>query len=334
MTSRYPWDERSAPLVLALTGGGFRGYFTSLILARIEEEIGAPLYKVFNLISGTSIGGIIALGLAFGVPARTIANTISDFGPLIFPPYKFKKIRRAFGPPYLPEPIESALLRLLPKEAKQPIANASQNVMVITVSYGTSKMDVLSSWDNHRTGKTSVLDAALATSAAPTYFPAHRFNLGGSDVDFIDGGVAANAPDAVTLERAVTELAFPENRIALLSVGTCAPTEGDIFYLSPLKVGYFGALSRLGGQGIVNLAMAIQEERGIRESAVRLGQDRYLRLDRPPSSVQAKLLDLDNASEISRRTLEALADDVYQDFLSKGPHNVVQLVRSRAQAAH
>ena len=67
----YGWDGRSPPLILALTGGGFRGYFTALVLARVEELLGAPCHRVFNLIAGTSIGGIIALGLAFGIPART-----------------------------------------------------------------------------------------------------------------------------------------------------------------------------------------------------------------------------------------------------------------------
>lgn len=174
----YGWDERSPPLILALTGGGFRGYFTALVLARIEEQIGAPCHKVFNLIAGTSIGGIIALGLAFGIPARTVAQIIGQYGDDIFPPYRFKGLWRLFGPPYSPYPIRLALRQLLGEEADRPIAAALQNVMVVTVSPAVGKMEVLASWDNNRTAAITVNDAALATSAAPTYFPAHRLKWG------------------------------------------------------------------------------------------------------------------------------------------------------------
>ena len=327
------WDQRSPPLILALTGGGIRGYFTALVLARIEKQTGLPCHKVFNLIAGTSIGGIIALGLAFGVPAQTIANTIDEFGLTIFPAYRFKKLRRLFGPPYSAEPIRNALLRLLPKNADDAIAKARQHVMVIAASLGTNKMEVLASWDRQRTAATSVIDAALATSAAPTYFPAHRIQLGSSDIDLIDGGIAANAPDSIAIFRGAADLQFPEERIALLSIGTCGRIEGGVSGVQPSRAGLIGAVLGLGGRGIVSLMMAVQEERGISEGAARLGQDRYLRIDRTPSNLQAKLLDLDNASLASRRTMEMLADAAYQDLLAKQGHNVWQLVAARAQAS-
>src|ERR1043166_7270522 len=66
----YGWDGRAPPLILALTGGGFRGYFTAMVLARIEQSIGVRCCQVFNLIAGTSIGGIIALVLAGAVRPR------------------------------------------------------------------------------------------------------------------------------------------------------------------------------------------------------------------------------------------------------------------------
>src|SRR5437016_14300495 len=96
----YAWDGRTPPLVLALTGGGFQGYFTALVLAHLEETLGSPCCRIFNLIAGTSIGGIIAVGLAFGIPARRIADVIAESGPSIFPPLRFKRARRVFGPPY------------------------------------------------------------------------------------------------------------------------------------------------------------------------------------------------------------------------------------------
>jgi patatin-like phospholipase/acyl hydrolase len=92
---RSVWDGRTPPLVLALSGGGFRGYFTALVLAKLEEQLGRPCYKIFNLIAGTSIGGIIAVGLAFGIPARRIAEIIAKSGPAIFPPNRRRSSRRS-----------------------------------------------------------------------------------------------------------------------------------------------------------------------------------------------------------------------------------------------
>lgn len=322
------WDERTTPLILALTGGGFRGYFTALVLARIEEQLAAPCHKVFNLIAGTSIGGIIALGLAFGISAQEIATTIGDFGNKIFPDSRFKKLRRLLGPTYTAGPITDSLHRLLGDKVNRPIAEALSNVMVVTVSPGAGKMEVLASWDEHRTAAVTVKDAALATSAAPTYFKAHRLKSGIPDLDLLDGGIAANAPDAVAIQRAVTELGWPESQIAVLSVGTCASIEGAAASLRPSAVGYIGALYKLGGRGVVNLLMAVQEDRGIGEAVARLGTERHLRIDRSPSDQQAKFLALDNASQRAHDTLKQLADIAATNILKD--HNVWNLVLSRA----
>jgi predicted acylesterase/phospholipase RssA len=329
---RYAWNGRSPPLLLALTGGGFRGYFTALVLAELEQLIGAPCGRVFNLISGTSIGGIIAIGLAFGIPARTIADSIARHGASIFPPLRFKRARRLFGPPYASAPIEQVLRCLLGDRVDGPLGAAPQNVMVVTASPGTARMEVLASFDAQRTAAISVLDAALATAAAPTYFPARRVGLGQTHIDLLDGGIAANAPDAVAIHHAVRDLAFPEQQIVLLSIGTCASVEGAAAGRYPARAGLFGALTRLGGRGIVNLMMAIQEARGTEEARVRLGADRWLRIDRSPSDEDAAFLELDNASQRSRLILGTLADAAHQEQLSKQDHNVWRLLRARAQA--
>lgn len=328
----YGWDGRSPPLILALTGGGFRGYFTALVLARVEELLGAPCHRIFNLIAGTSIGGIIALGLAFGIPAGRIAQIIGRYGEDIFPSFRLKGLRRLFGPPYSPYPITLALRELLADAADRPIATAPQNVMVVTVSPGTGKMEVLASWDTARTAQVTVTDAALATSAAPTYFKAHRLASGMSGLDLLDGGIAANAPDALAMHRAATELGWPEQGVVVFSVGTCATIEGAAVSLRAAGVGLVGAVRKLGGRGIVNLLMAVQEDRGLSEAKKRLGSERYLRIDRSPSDAQAPFVALDNASERTRGILETLADAAYQDILQQQTNNVWQLMLARSQA--
>jgi uncharacterized protein len=70
--------------ILALSGGGFLGLYTIAILAALEKEIGAPIASRFDLLAGTSVGGIIALGLAAEIPVRDIQDAFEKNGTKIF----------------------------------------------------------------------------------------------------------------------------------------------------------------------------------------------------------------------------------------------------------
>ena len=71
--------------VLALSGGGYRGLFTVRVLRLLEDAIGKPLTEHFDIIAGTSIGGIIALGIAAGIPLNKIEDVFIKEGQSIFP---------------------------------------------------------------------------------------------------------------------------------------------------------------------------------------------------------------------------------------------------------
>src|SRR5688500_5321895 len=70
--------------VLALSGGGFRGLYTAKVLADLETEIGGPIARHFDLIAGTSVGGILALAVAMEIPARRIVELFVEHGEEIF----------------------------------------------------------------------------------------------------------------------------------------------------------------------------------------------------------------------------------------------------------
>jgi len=70
--------------ILSLDGGGIRGAFTASFLATLEETLDHSLTKHFDLIAGTSTGGIIAVALAFGEPCHRIRDFYSEYGPHIF----------------------------------------------------------------------------------------------------------------------------------------------------------------------------------------------------------------------------------------------------------
>lgn len=89
--------EQLVPVkVLALNGGGARGLYTISVLARLEEVIedkfniqNVKIGDYFDLITGTSIGGILALGLASGKSARELQAKFEQTAPLIFPKWRF-----------------------------------------------------------------------------------------------------------------------------------------------------------------------------------------------------------------------------------------------------
>jgi patatin-like phospholipase/acyl hydrolase len=70
--------------ILSLSGGGFLGLYTVSVLAGLEEVVGGPIARHFDLLAGTSVGGIIALGLAAEIPAHTIKEAFEQNGTAIF----------------------------------------------------------------------------------------------------------------------------------------------------------------------------------------------------------------------------------------------------------
>ena len=95
--------------ILALSGGGFRGLYTAKVIADVEREINAPFASRFDLITGTSIGGIVALALALEIPAQDIVDLFVDHGEEIF-----NKRWSLFGfvrAPYSPAPLMGLLSR-------------------------------------------------------------------------------------------------------------------------------------------------------------------------------------------------------------------------------
>ena len=71
--------------VLALDGGGAKALFTINVLARLEEDLGVRIVDSFDLIAGTSAGGIIALGLGAGLSPAEIAERYESLTATVFP---------------------------------------------------------------------------------------------------------------------------------------------------------------------------------------------------------------------------------------------------------
>jgi uncharacterized protein len=96
--------------ILSLDGGGFRGMFSAAVLARLEEDLGTRIADHFDLIAGTSTGGIIALGLGLGLSPQEITAFYTEHGPRIFRDRtRTRSLRRLLRAKYGREPLKEAL---------------------------------------------------------------------------------------------------------------------------------------------------------------------------------------------------------------------------------
>lgn len=204
--------------VLALDGGGVRGIFAAAVLARLEEDLGISIAQHFDLVVGTSTGGIIALGLGAGLrPHEILEFYVAEKDHIFSNPLGWRNVRHLFRPKYRPDHLEVALRRIL----DNTLLGESRIPLVIP-SYNLADNDVyLFKTPHHRHLKRDhrvpMWVVAMATSAAPTYFP--TFRLPSDNVRLVDGGVWANNPAMVGVTEAVSMFGYGLDEIRVLSLG-------------------------------------------------------------------------------------------------------------------
>lgn len=205
--------------ILSIDGGGIKGVFAASFLASVEDAVGAPLQDHFDLIAGTSTGGIIAIALGLGYSARDILGFYEEHGPEIFQSgvagfvASIKQVGRS---KYSNESLSASLNRFFGGrtlgEGKAALLIPSFNLESGEIYLFRSGKDARFDTDS----ETEALDAALATSAAPTFFPAHRTKKG---TPLIDGAVWANNPTELAVVEGLSSFGWPANSIRVLSVG-------------------------------------------------------------------------------------------------------------------
>lgn len=316
--------------ILSLSGGGYRGLFTIEVLARLEKEAGRPIGECFDMIAGTSIGGVIAIGLAMGKRADEIKKVFLDRGETIFPQRTPPRgrIARAWallsslgaGPKYdgvsLRETIESVV------GVETLIGHAKTRLLVPAVNMTKGKVQMFKTphharlrVDLHR----RAADVAMATSAAPLFFPMAKMD----DSLYADGGLIANSPDACAIHEAVHFNDQQMEDIRVLSIGTTTSN----FALPGSLGANFGPAEWIENQRIVTTVFSAQQQLVDFMVGHQL-PGRYVRIDANPSTEQAVDLGLDVAETKSRSTLLGLAEGAFQDAI--GNSLVQEMLTHRA----
>lgn len=282
--------------ILSIDGGGIRGAFPAAFLAGLEENLDAPIGKYFDLIAGTSTGGILAIGLAMGISASDLLKMYETNGPNIFgknesgPINYFSKmwnnIKHVRKNKYDSDPLRHAIHqaigdRLIGEAGTRLLVPAWQPNVRCGYVYKTAHHPRL------RTDyKRPAIDAALATAAAPTYFPRHISKDG---IGLVDGGVWANNPVGMAAVEAITVLDWPRESISILSIGCLQET-----YYIPKNSGIGDV-----GLKVLNLFMDGQSFGAIGTAKLIVGDDHERKaLYRVDHTVPANSFKLDDASKI------------------------------------
>lgn len=218
-------DEPETFRVLSLDGGGIKGAFSASVLAEFEETLGEPLVDYFDLIAGTSTGGIIALGLGLGLPAKDILGFYETHGGAIFRGAR-SLAGRLLGAKYDSRPLRQALESVF---GDRPLGESKTRLVIPSTNLDTGEVHVFKTAHHERFErdyKAKVVDVAMSTAAAPTYFRTHRLPAG---TPLIDGGVWANNPMGAAAVEALGVMDWPKGSVKLLSISCTesAPTIRD-----------------------------------------------------------------------------------------------------------
>ena len=200
--------------ILSVDGGGIRGLIPALVLEELErrlnQELGEerPLSDCFHLVAGTSTGGLIALGLTAPDPsgqrprlsAADLVRFYRDQGPRIFGGWlqRLLSLGGWLGPKHSPAVLERVLRESL---GEVKLRDALRDVVVTAYDMTRREPHFFKRWRaaESEARNPEMVDAALATAAAPTYFPSH----GIGDSALVDGGVFASNPTVAAVAEAL-----------------------------------------------------------------------------------------------------------------------------------
>ncbi len=220
-----PQAPRGVTRILAIDGGGIRGLIPALVLTEVERLTGKRIAELFDLIAGTSTGGILAAGLtvpdASGTApmyrAEQLVGLYRDHGKEIFSSGFLRKTWSLLvGAEYSPHNLEEHLKKQL---GEHRLADAVTGLLITAYDMHEGKAWFFSRLAAQRQADRNFLlwEVCRATSAAPTYFP--PFKLPNEKATLVDGGVFANNPGLCAWVDE-HEGIDPKAPVMLLSLGT------------------------------------------------------------------------------------------------------------------
>lgn len=299
--------------ILSIDGGGIRGIIPAMVLAEIEKKTGKSISELFNMIAGTSTGGILALGIT--VPgdndkpkftANDLIGLYENNGRKIFDRSFWRgvsSIGNLFDEKYSHEPLEEVLKSYL---GDTIMKSAKTKVLVSAYDIEHRTPYFFKSWRNEY-NHVAMWRVGRATSAAPTYFEPAQVDMEGELLSFVDGGVFINNPAVsayAEIKRLIFENEFPDEPILVVSLGTGQLTR-------PIKY------EEAKGWGLAGWAIPILNVvfDGVSDAvdyqlSQILGPDHFYRFQ---TELNIANDDMDNASRANIEALKAQAKKIIKD---------------------
>ncbi len=271
---KLPSDERHKTQmkkrILSIDGGGIKGVFPASFLSSIEEVVDGKVADYFDLIVGTSTGGIIALGLGLGFSAKEILEFYEKYGAGIFKGNRFFKVfRHAALAKYNNTALKKALEETF---GDRKLGESLTRLAIPSFNIETGEVHIYKTAHNERFVRDysePVVSVALATSAAPTFFPTHTTSAG---QPLIDGGVWANNPIGLAVVEAVGVLGWKKDEIEVLSVG-CTTESLDVRRGRTIGLGWL-----YWGPKLADIFMASQSSASAGTASVLIGHENIHRI--------------------------------------------------------
>lgn len=231
MNSNEVEQDQPVRRILCIDGGGILGTFPAAFLAELEQHLEQPIGSYFDLIAGTSTGGILGIGLSMGLQASELLDLYEKRGPEIFGQnngaianFVYQNIR-GFRWLYRRKHDSDALRAVLTDVLGDKKIGDAKTRLIVPAWNPVAQCVYIYKTAHHTRLKTDykslALDAALATSAAPTYFANH---ITQHDVGLLDGGIWANNPVAIAAVEAIAILGWPRESLKILSLGCLEET--------------------------------------------------------------------------------------------------------------
>lgn len=314
--SKNPWPKDRDFRILAIDGGGIRGVLPACFLAGLERLYldGRRITEYFDLVAGTSTGGIIALGLSSGMSATQVYRLYQSLGAAVFPDYGWwpRTLRQLKGAILKPRYASSSLEALLSNafgEKTLADANCRLCVPAFDAKYGEvyvfktpHHVDYKVDW------KVPLVKVAQATSAAPTYFRP----VNDQGYQLVDGGIWANCPVMVAVVEAISAFDIDPHRISVLSLG-CGSGPHEASWWDRQGLAIFN-LSKL-----LEAGMEAQAQNALGQAGLLIGRTNLMRIDATDLVPKISMDDFD--ASIHRlpmkadELLEKYGEEIYANFL-------------------
>lgn len=294
---KQPWPKDRIFRILSIDGGGIKGVFPAAYLAELERRFlgGRAVTEYFDMIAGTSTGGIIALALAKGMSSKDAMEIYTKRGRTIFPKPKklggfLQKIRWVTNVKHNQRVLRNELFDVF---GEMHIDDAKVR-LVIPSFEGQHGEPWIYKTPHHSDYKkdrhVTAVRVALHTAAAPTIYS-------GVENDghlMVDGGIWANNPVMQALVDVMVCYDIPTENIRILSIGT----GNDHFSTAKLQhAGVVGWTTPFGNKGpaLFRAAVKAQCHDANGQAGLLIGKQNLVRIDPAEGDSPIDLDDVDRA---------------------------------------